>query len=106
MQAWEIYFEEFQRRGGAADAHRFARAEPLAEAAHDAYRAAADRLTGEYGWTDERTLIVMRGLNDAARRWLTTGSTNWDELRAELQRRERQLTAGYGDRDDRLGEQR
>jgi hypothetical protein len=96
MQAWQVYLEEFRRRAADADAQRFGRHELLTEAAHDAYQAAADRLTREHGWDDEHTLVVMRGLNEAVRNWLDLGGAGWDELTAELQRREDEIVFGTG----------
>jgi hypothetical protein len=96
MDAWQIYFEEFHRRGGTAHAQRFGRGELLAEAAHDAYQAASNRLTAEHGWNDEHTLVVMRGLNAAVRSWLDQGGSDWETLKAELQRREGELRTGFG----------
>jgi hypothetical protein len=80
MDAWEIYLEEFRTRGARAHGQRFGRQEGLTEAAHDAYQAAADRMTREHGWSDDHTLVVMRGLNDAVRGWLHAGAGDWDEL--------------------------
>jgi hypothetical protein len=105
MEAWRLYFEEFQARGHTADAQRFGREDHLAEAAHDAYRATADRLTREHGWSDERTLVITRGLNAAVRQWLDQGDGDWDVLRFELQRREAEMAASGG-RDDRGAVQR
>jgi hypothetical protein len=95
MEAWHVYLEEFRRRGERAHAQQFSRQELLTEAAHDAYQAAADRMTSEFGWSDEHTLVVMRGLNEAVRAWLARGSAEWDELASELQRREQEMTRGF-----------
>ena len=97
MDAAAVYLQEFRARAEEADVRRFGRQELLTEAAHDAYQAASDRLTRDYGWRDEHTLVVMRGLNDAVRGWLDTGGAGWDELEAELHRREAELQAGFGD---------
>jgi hypothetical protein len=97
MNAWEVYLEEFRARGARAHGQRFSREEGLTEAAHDAYQAAADRMTREHGWSDEHTLVVMRGLNDAVRGWLDAGAADWDELGTELRRREMELRDGFGD---------
>lgn len=100
MEAWQIYYEEFQRRGGPAAGQKFSRQEALTEAAHDAYQAASNRLTRDHGWDDERTLVVMRGLNGTVSRWVETGSDDWDTLRTELQRSEDELRDGFGDKAD------
>jgi hypothetical protein len=96
MQAWQVYLEEFRRRAADADMRRIGREELLTAAAHDAYEAAANRLTREYGWTDEHTLVVMRGLNAAVQQWLDLRGAGWDELTAELQRREEEMMNGFG----------
>jgi hypothetical protein len=96
MQAWQVYIEEFRRRAGDADERRFGRQELLTEAAHDAYEAASNRLTREYGWSDEHTLVIMRGLNAAVQNWLDLGGADWDALTAELQRREEEMQNGFG----------
>jgi hypothetical protein len=106
MEAWQVFFEEFQARGATADAQRFGRDDSLAEAAHDAYRATADRLTQEYGYHGDRALVLTRGFTAAVQRWLDDGSGDWEALRLELARRERELASGYGDRDFRGGIQR
>jgi hypothetical protein len=95
MEAWQVYLDEFRQRGERASAQQFSRQELLTEAAHDAYQAAADRMTRDLGWSDEHTLVVMRGLNEAVRSWLARGSTDWDELGRELQRREQDMTRGF-----------
>jgi hypothetical protein len=95
MEAWQVYLDEFRQRGERANAQQFSRQELLTEAAHDAYQAAADRMTRDLGWSDEHTLVVMRGLNEAVRGWLARGSTDWDELGREMQRREQDLTRGF-----------
>jgi hypothetical protein len=91
MKAASVYLEEFRRRGEKANAQRFGRQELLTEAAHDAYQAAADKLTRQHGWDDERTLVVMRGLNAAVQRWLDSGGGDWDALDRALQAREAEL---------------
>ena len=96
MQAWQVYLEEFRSRAGDPAGPRFERKELLGEAAHDAYQAASNRLTREHGWDDEHTLVIMRGLNAAVRTWLDRGD-GWDELVAELQRREGEMDHGFGD---------
>jgi hypothetical protein len=96
MDAWQVYLDEFRQRGSRAADQRFGRDQLLAEAAHDAYQAAADRMTNEHGWSDEHTLVVMRGLNDAVRSWMKSGSTDWDALGEALQQREHELRDGFG----------
>lgn len=95
MDAWQIYLEELRQRGGRAAAQEIGREEMLTEAAHDAYRAAADRMTQQHGWNDEHTLVVMRGLTGAVQDWIRRGSTDWDELGDEMRRREGELRTGY-----------
>ena len=94
MDAWQIYLEELRQRGGRAAAQEIGREEMLTEAAHDAYRAAADRMTQQHGWNDEHTLVVMRGLNGAVQEWMSRPGTDWDELSAEMERRETELKNG------------
>jgi hypothetical protein len=95
MHAWQIYLDEFRTRGSRAGDQRSIRQEVLGEAAHDAYQAAADRMVREHGWSDEHTLVVMRGLNDAVKTWLRDGGTDWDSLATELERREHELRDGF-----------
>jgi hypothetical protein len=95
MDAWQIYMEEFRRRGERAAAQEFGRDQLLAEAAHEAYEAASNRLTGQHGWEDERTLVVMRGLNGAVQQWLARPGADWEALGEEMRRRETELRNGY-----------
>jgi hypothetical protein len=95
MEGWRVYMEEFRERAHGAEKQRFGRKEQLAEAAHDAYRAAADRLTREHAWADAHTLVVMRGLNAGVQQWIESGAADWDELSRELQRREEELKNGF-----------
>lgn len=88
MHAWQVFMEEFRHRAEGAASSQFERAELLGEAAHEAYRAAADRLTGEHGWEDEQTLVVMRGLTGVVQEWVAAGSTDWQSLAEEMRRRE------------------
>ncbi|MBR9988422.1 MAG: hypothetical protein KFH98_01640 [Gemmatimonadetes bacterium] len=99
MDAWQIYIEEFRPRGERAAAQEVGRDQLLSEAAHEAYRAAADRLTRDHGWEDEHTLVVMRGLNGAVREWISRPGADWDALGAELRRREDELRNGFPDGD-------
>lgn len=102
MDAWQIYLDEFRQRGAKAHGQRFGRQELLTEAAHDAYQAVADRMTRDHGWSDEHTLVVMRGLNEVVRRWLEMGGMDWDVLGETLRRREHELRDGFGE-DTRAG---
>jgi hypothetical protein len=90
MQAWQVYLEELRQRvpDGAADV--FGREQLISEAAHDAYQRAADRMTRDHGWEDERTLVVMRGLNAAVKEWIDRGGQDWDALGNALRGREEQ----------------
>jgi len=81
--AWEIYFAEFQRRAARVPGQKFGREEAFAEAAHDAYVYTADRLTAE-GWDDDRTLHLVRGLNQAAGEWIERDGASWEALRERL----------------------
>jgi len=82
---WHIYFDEFRRHAGRVPEQQFGRDEAFATAAHAAYRHTADRLTAE-GWNDERTLRLVRGLNEAAKTWIERDGESWSELRAGLER--------------------
>jgi hypothetical protein len=95
MDAWRVYLEEFRQRGERAASQQFGREQLLGEAAHDAYQAAADLMVSEHGWSDERTLVVMRGLNEAVRGWVQRGARDWDELEAALREKEADLSEGY-----------
>lgn len=103
MQAATLYYEEFRRRGEAAASQQFGRQELLTEAAHDAYQATSDRLTRDFGWEDERTLVTMRGLNAAVKRWLDSGGSDWDELHASLRSREAEMDNGPDQPGERPG---
>lgn len=83
--AWEIYYEEFRRLAAVVPEQQFGRGEAFAEAAHQAYRHTADLLTTE-GWDDERTLHLVRGLNEAAKQWIDRDGSSWEELRSGLAR--------------------
>jgi hypothetical protein len=85
MDAWQVYFDSFQQRAGRVAEQQFGRAGAYAEAAHDAYRTTADLLTREHGWSDDRTLNVMRGLNHAAGLWIAQDNGSWEDLRTRLQ---------------------
>lgn len=95
MDAWQIYMEEFRRRGERAAAQEVGRNQLLSEAAHEAYQAAADRLTSQHGWEDEHTLVVMRGLNGAVQQWMGRSGSDWDALGEEMRRREAELRDGF-----------
>src|SRR5690606_41798602 len=47
-----------ERNTHGAERQAFGRHDRIAEAAHEAYRTVADRLTSQHGWSDERTLVV------------------------------------------------
>ncbi|MBR9990057.1 MAG: hypothetical protein KFH98_09895 [Gemmatimonadetes bacterium] len=106
MDASQIYMEEFRRRGERAAAQQVGRDQLLREAAHEAYQAASDRLTREYGWEDEHTLVVMRGLNGAVQQWMQKPGADWDALGEEMRRREEELKNGFPDGDGHITGQR
>jgi hypothetical protein len=95
MEAWQVYMEEFRRRGERAAAQEVGRDQLLSEAAHGAYQAAADRMTRDHGWPDEHTLVVMRGLNGAVQKWMSAPGADWTALGEELRRRETELRDGF-----------
>jgi hypothetical protein len=92
MQAWHIYMQEFRERGERAAAQPFGREHALAEAAHEAYRTTADRLTREHGWGDEKTLVILRGFNAAVQDWAGQDAADMDELGRTLARVETEFT--------------
>jgi hypothetical protein len=96
MQASRIYMQEFRARAERAYRQRFGRQALLTDAAHEAYRVATDRLTAEFGWDDEKALVVMRGLNSGVQGWLALGAVDLDSLERELERREAELENGFG----------
>ena len=91
MEPWQYYLDELQRRAQGIPPAGFGRAELLAEAAHDAYRATTDQLT-QSGWDGERALMVTRLFGQVVKDWLSRGGDDWDKLRAELDRRYTQWT--------------
>lgn len=93
-EAWVLYFDNFRARAARVADQQFGRGEAYAEAAHDAYQSTADHLTRAEGWTDDRTLNVMRGLNQATQQWIEKDGGSWDDLRARLEGAWRDLTAG------------
>lgn len=95
MDAWQVYMEEFRRRGERAAAQQVGRDQLLSEAAHEAYQAAANRLTQQFGWGDEHALVVMRGLTGAVQQWIGRPGADWDALSREMQRRETELRDGF-----------
>ena len=92
-QAWQRYFDNFRIRAERVPEQHFGRGDAYAEAAHDAYRATADHLTREEGWSDDRTLNVMRALNQATQNWIQRDDGSWDDLHGRLERTWRDLTA-------------
>ena len=94
MQAWQVYLEELRQRIPDGTGDVFGREQLISEAAHDAYQRASDRMTRDHGWEDERTLVVMRGLNAAVKDWIGRGDSSWDTLGDDLQRREAEATNG------------
>lgn len=88
MDAWRIYYDELRARAGRVSGDTFDRQQLLAEAAHEAYRHTADRLTEEQGWDAERALVATRGLNETVREWLASDEAlDWDALEARLEQR-------------------
>jgi hypothetical protein len=83
-QSWEIYFDELRRR--AEREPKFGRDEAIAEAAHEAYRATADRLT-HAGVSDDRALVVTHAFGETVKQWIARGGSDWDGLREKLRAR-------------------
>jgi hypothetical protein len=86
-EAWEIYYGELRRRAGRADEQMFGRDDAIVEAAHEAYRATADRLSAEAGWDDDRVLVVTHAFGQTVKEWVADGAKDWDGLRDRLQER-------------------
>ena len=87
MEPWEVYYEELRRRAGGAGARLFGREEAIAEAAHEAYRRTADRLSNEAGWEDDRVLVVTHAFGQTVKDWLGRGVDDWEALRERLRDR-------------------
>ena len=68
MEPWELYYEELRRRAGKAGVQRFDREATIAQAAHEAYRVTADRLTHDGGWADDRVLVVTHALGQTVKK--------------------------------------
>ena len=100
MDVWEIYYDELRRRAGGE--RRFGQAEAVAEAAHGAYRATADRLTAD-GWPDERVLVLTHAFGETVREWIGRGDGDWEGLRERLRERAAQWRDGSGRGGDEVG---
>jgi hypothetical protein len=88
MNPADLYFDVLRSRAQRADdGGSFGREELISEAAHEAYRRTADRLTADAGWDEERALVVTRGLNEVVKGWLQREDRDWDGLHEELRRR-------------------
>lgn len=85
-EAWEQYYDEVYRRAARVPEQHFDRERAFAEAAHEAYRTVANRLSEEGDWSDDRTLHVTHGLNAAMKQWIDCGECSWEDLRARLRR--------------------
>lgn len=86
MQPWELYLTELQARAASVPPQAFGRDQLVAEAAHDAYQATANRLTSD-GMDAEEALIVTRMFGQAVKEWLARNGHDWDALRDELNKR-------------------
>lgn len=84
-QPWELYFDTFHRRAARVPEQAFGRSELLYEAAHDAYQATTNQLTGD-GWDAEEALTVTRMFGQVVKDWLATGQTDLDDLREDLRK--------------------
>ena len=87
MEPWEVYYDELRRRAGPAVAQRFGRDEAIAEAAHEAYRVTADRLSNDGGWEDDRVLVVTHAFGQTVKEWIARGADDWEGLRERLKAR-------------------
>ncbi|HSJ09584.1 MAG TPA: hypothetical protein VK928_06700 [Longimicrobiales bacterium] len=96
MHAWQVYMEEFRRRAEPAAESQFERSRLLGDAAHEAYQAAADRLTRDHAWQDEEALVVMRGLMTEVKTWIDGGDSDWQALGESLRRMERDREGNGG----------
>jgi len=87
LEPWEIYYDELRRRAGDTERRLFDREEAIAEAAHGAYRATADRLTNGEGWADDRVLVVRHAFGQTVKEWIARGAEDWEALRERLKAR-------------------
>lgn len=79
MEPWRYYLDRLEEKVGELPPETLGRTELIADAAHDAYQATADRLTAE-GWDDEHVLTITRLFGQAVQDWLHSGSQDWGAL--------------------------
>ena len=91
MEPWQHYLDVWRRRAARIPDDAFGRAELLAEAAHDAYEATTNHLTGQ-GWDEETALTVTRAFGQTVKEWITADDGSWEALETELSRKYAGLT--------------
>jgi hypothetical protein len=92
QEPWEIYYDAFERRAARIPAQLFERERDFAEAAHDAYRFTADRLSEHDHWDPDRTLLVTRAFGQTVKEWIAAGQHDLPALRDQLRARWSTLT--------------
>lgn len=83
-EPWKVYFTELRRRGTKIPPHAPGGDERMAEAAHDAYRATADRLLDEAGYTEDESLALTRRFGGVVQSWMRDSGSEWDDLERRL----------------------
>jgi hypothetical protein len=85
-EPWIIFMEELRERGEEIPYQQFSREEDMAEAAHEAYEAAAERIHHQLDWDESHALRLSKGFIRVVKRWMQEGEMDWDELEERLER--------------------
>lgn len=84
-EPWRIYYEELHDRAATIPDQAFNRGPDMAEAAHEAYEAVADRLVIQLDLAEEDALSLTRSFGRAVKTWIEEDVYDWDDLLTRLE---------------------
>ncbi len=84
-EPWKIYYDELYDRAADIPEQEFDRDEDMAEAAHEAYEAATDRLVNQLDYREDEALGLTHTFGRVVKAWIGGKVLDWDDLLERLE---------------------
>lgn len=84
-EPWMIFLDELKDRAEDIPDQELNREDDMAEAAHEAYEATADRLHRQLDWDEGEAIGLARSFMHVVKTWIDEGDMDWDVLEERLE---------------------